>query len=288
LWTPGSSRLLSLPADCETEILGDVWDHLTFAAAPGLIAWANCAVTMSVHCRLLAGMPGRRASNLLQADADLVTEPGVGLQVFSDGSLVVADLHRVGRQTELYRVVPGRTPVLKRLRSLPVDGNIVAMDAGRLLIRQGYQDDQTNPTFIVDALTGATRSLPLGLARDDVVRLAGDRIAVQRDGGSQLEVYDARTGRLRVAAPLGGPPGPYLAAIRGNLVAYTTADSLVASTTGRVLHILRLGGGDQIVSLPGMIAPVTAAFSPRGLFVSYAIGSTASRLLLLPLAALAR
>src|SRR4051794_35186674 len=48
----GVDAPVSLAAACANGNVGDSWDFFTFAAAPGLLAWANCGVTMHVQCRL--------------------------------------------------------------------------------------------------------------------------------------------------------------------------------------------------------------------------------------------
>jgi hypothetical protein len=267
-WQPGSSRLRSVPGDC-----GDADSIDGFAAAPGLIVWTYLEDTLSLHyAALLAGMPGRAAHELLVANGDQGANLG---NLYGDGSLVVfQSWPSKSATTKLWRVVGGRDLRLELLARKPAATRILAVDSGRILLQQGARK-----LMLLDAHARPLRSLPPLAPPNDIVLLAGNEIAVQRK--RQLSVYDARTAKLRFRTKLAGEPS-YLESARGNLIAYAS---------GVTLHILRLRTGvDRVVTLPGSSELPRAAFSSRGLFVSYAAAGKAApgRLMLVPLTQLAK
>jgi Tol biopolymer transport system component len=258
VWNPPSRRVIGVPDDC-----GDAQGINALAAAPGLVAWSYCQQTFTTDfCALVAARPGAPPRTL--AGGEGVPQPG---NLHGDGALVVFQTWRGKRHpTTLWHVVADPKPRIERLAERPFTDDIVAVDGGKILLRESARK-----LTLLDARARPIRSLHVRTALGDGIFLTGDTLVVVRSGS--ISVFDARSGRLRHRWRLVGD-APWVESVRGDLAAYVS---------GIALHLFRLDTGvDRIVALPRVGARPSAALSRRGLFVGYsAIDSPRRRLLLL-------
>lgn len=245
-WNPPSRRVGALPGDCE-----DAQGIDRLAAAPGLVAWTYDEDTNDAHYSALqAGRPGGALLKLAGGEND-APQPA---NLRGDGTLVVFQTLR-GEQypTTLWRVVADPKPRIERLGERPFSDAVAAVDGGRILLR-----DSARKLTLLDARAKPLRSLSVRTGPRDSIFLTGNMLVVAQSG--RISALDARSGRLRHRWRLVGD-APQVESVRGDLAAYVS---------GIALHLLRLDTGvDRIVALPGVGAPPSAAFSPRGLFVGY-------------------
>ena len=180
--------------------------------------------------------------------------------LYGGGGLIVyntwlwREVAGVWRKTDgaLWRIVGDR-------RNLVVRGpgalNIVDVNAGRIcVLRPG------GVLALLDPTGRLLRSVPVGAAKVDAVRLTATTAVLQR--GTAIEVWDLGSGRRVKRFDVSDALGP--------VVLQTAASNEAVYAEGIALHVLRLADGqNRVIALPGEEGPAHAVFDGNRLVYSF-------------------